>query len=255
VTARAGLALVAEVDRALGVTEAFETSVGWLKQRRRGLGIGEVLVSAAESMPADGDFMCELDHLRADRAGAMLRAVPEPPAPSTFALAAGRLGRRGCARLEVGMGTPIGRWFVALPAARRAQLGACRPSIDLEALTSRPTGARRRRWRGTMRAAAGAIIGSVGYLALWMLPYIIARKRNTPYPRYFLIANIVAPIFFPLAWGVLLVIAFSDRLQHGIVLRWTQFFPKPPSQPLSQPPTQFPPYESNIRAFPYGDRK
>jgi hypothetical protein len=132
VTSRAGLALVAEVDRVLGVAEALETSVGWLKQRRRGLGIGEVLVSVAESMLADGDFMCDLDHLRADRAGALLRAVAEPPAPSTFALAAGRLGRRGVRQVEAGMGTLIGRWFAAIPAARRRQLGSCRPSIDLD---------------------------------------------------------------------------------------------------------------------------
>jgi len=132
VTSRAGLLLVAEVDRVLGVTEAFETSVGWLKQRRRGLGIGEVLLSAAESMLADGEFMCDLDHLRADRAGAALGAVPEAPAPSTFALAAGRLGRRGVAQVEAGMGTLISRWFAAVPTARRAQLGSCRPSIDLD---------------------------------------------------------------------------------------------------------------------------
>jgi len=132
VTSRAGLSLVAEVDRVLRAAEAFETSVGWLKQRRRGLGIGEVLLSVAESMLADGDFMCDLDHLRADRAGAALRAVAEPPAPSTFALAAGRLGRRGVAAIEGGMGTLIGRWFAAIPAARRHQLSSARPSIDLD---------------------------------------------------------------------------------------------------------------------------
>jgi hypothetical protein len=132
VTGRAGLALVAEVDRVLGVAAALETSVGWLKQRRRGLGIGEVLLSAAASMLANGDFMCDLGHLRADRAGAASRAVADPPAPSTFALAAGRLGRRGVARVEAGMGTLIGRWFAAMPAARRVQLGSCRPTIDLD---------------------------------------------------------------------------------------------------------------------------
>jgi hypothetical protein len=132
VTARAGLSLVAEVDRVLGVTEAFESSVGWLKARRRGLGIGEVLTSMAESMLADGDFMCDLDHLRADRAGAPLRAVPEAPAASTFALAAGRLDDRAVAGIERGMGTLIGRWFQAMPSRRRSQLVACRPTIDLD---------------------------------------------------------------------------------------------------------------------------
>jgi hypothetical protein len=132
VTGRAGLSLVAEVDRVLGVTEAFESSVGWLKARRRGLGIGEVLLSAAESMLADGDFMCDLDHLRADRAGGALRAVAEPPASSTFALAASRLGRRQVLEVEAGMGTLIGRWFAAMPAVRRDQLRRCRPTIDLD---------------------------------------------------------------------------------------------------------------------------
>ncbi len=30
------------------------------------------------------------------------------------------------------MGTLIGRWFKAMPAARRGQLRACRPTIDLD---------------------------------------------------------------------------------------------------------------------------
>lgn len=132
VTGRAGLSLVAEVDRVLGVVEAFESSVGWLKQRRRGLGIGEVLLSMAESMLADGDFMCDLDHLRADVAGARVRAVPDAPAASTFALAGERLDDVGVAAIEAGMATLIGRWFEAMPSARREQLVACRPSIDLD---------------------------------------------------------------------------------------------------------------------------
>ncbi len=132
VTARAGLSLVAEVDRVLGVAEAFETSVGWLKARRRGLGIAEVLLSMAESMLADGDFMCDLDHLRADRAGGALRAVPDTPATSTFVLAASRLDDGGVAAIEAAMGTLISRWFVAMPARRRDQLVTCRPSIDLD---------------------------------------------------------------------------------------------------------------------------
>ena len=38
----------------------------------------------AESMLAGGDFMCDLDTLRSDTAGAVLRAVPDAPAPTTF---------------------------------------------------------------------------------------------------------------------------------------------------------------------------
>jgi len=131
VTGRAGLVLVAEVDRVLGVAEAFESAVGWLKARRRGLGIGQVLTAMAESMLADGDFLCDLDHLRADRAGSALRAVTDTPATSTFVLAASRLDDQAVEAIEAGMGTLIGRWFKAIPSARRSQLVACRPTIDL----------------------------------------------------------------------------------------------------------------------------
>jgi hypothetical protein len=51
VTGRAGLALVAEVDRILGVAEAVETEVGWLKVRRRGLGWGRTMLSDAYWFP------------------------------------------------------------------------------------------------------------------------------------------------------------------------------------------------------------
>ena len=85
VTALAGLSLVAEADRVLGVIDVFDAEVGWLKARRRGLSAGEVMVSMAESMLADGDFMSDIDALRADKAGAGLRAVSEPPASTTFA--------------------------------------------------------------------------------------------------------------------------------------------------------------------------
>lgn len=132
VTGRAGLALVAEVDRVLGVAEAIEAGVGWLKARRRGLGWGETMLSMAESMLAGGDFMVDLGYLRADVAGAGLRAVRDAPAPSTFALAAERLDGAAFASIEAAMGTLVARWFAALPADRRARLAACRPTIDLD---------------------------------------------------------------------------------------------------------------------------
>jgi hypothetical protein len=132
VTGRAGLALVAEVDRVLCVAAVIDAKVGWLKARRRGLGIGSVLLAMAESMLADGDFMCDLDVLRLDVAGAALRAVPKPPASTTFALAARRVDDRAFAAVETAMGTVIGSWFEAMPAVRTAQLSVCRPSIDLD---------------------------------------------------------------------------------------------------------------------------
>ncbi len=132
VTGLAGLSLVAEADRVLGVVEVLDAQVGWLKARRRGLSAGEVIVSMAESMLADGDFMCDIDHLRADRAGASLRAVPEPPASTTFAAAARRFDDAAVTAVEKAMGVLGCRWFAAMPARRREQLAVARPTIDLD---------------------------------------------------------------------------------------------------------------------------
>ena len=132
VTGLGGLGLVAEADRVLGVISVLDGEVGWLKKRRRGLSAGEVIVSMAESMLADGDFMCDLDALRADRAGSALRAVAAPPAPTTFAAAAARFDDTAVASVEKAMGVLVARWFNLLPAARRAHLAATRPTIDLD---------------------------------------------------------------------------------------------------------------------------
>jgi hypothetical protein len=145
VTARAGLSLVAEVDRVLGVVAAIDDKVGWLKERRRGLSSGELVASMAESMLADGDFMCDLDNLRADRAGARLRAVADAPAPTTFALAAERFDDEAVSGLEAAMGVLVSRWFDAMPARRREQLVVCRPTIDLDATDIETYGRKKQR--------------------------------------------------------------------------------------------------------------
>ena len=81
------LGLVAGLDRAIdGVTRARA-----FKQRRRGASAGELLVSLAESMLVGGDAFNDLEDLRADAAGAELRAVAEVPAASTAAQLARRL--------------------------------------------------------------------------------------------------------------------------------------------------------------------
>src|SRR5207244_10328231 len=78
---------VASLDRAIdGVTRARAS-----KQRRRGASAGELLVSLAESMLVGGDAFNDLEDLRADAAGAELRAVAEVPAASTAAQLARRL--------------------------------------------------------------------------------------------------------------------------------------------------------------------
>lgn len=131
-TPAAGLALVAEADRVLGIGAAINAEVGCLKARKRGLSAGELVLAAAESMLAGGDFMVDLDHRRADRAGAALRAVPEPPASTTFIACGRRFGEVALAGVEAAMGLLVRRWFATLPDARRERLAGERPTIDLD---------------------------------------------------------------------------------------------------------------------------
>lgn len=81
------LGLVASLDRAIeGVTGARP-----FKERRRGTSAGQLLVAMAESMLTGGDAFNDLEDLRADAAGAELRAVPDTPAASTACQLARRL--------------------------------------------------------------------------------------------------------------------------------------------------------------------
>lgn len=124
--------MVAEVDRVLGVAATIDGYVGRIKGRRQGLSAGELVLSMAESMLVGGDFMCDLDHLRADEAGAELRAVPDPPASTTFIALARRFDEVALADLGVAIGSLAAVAFAAYPASRRAALAAARPTIDLD---------------------------------------------------------------------------------------------------------------------------
>ena len=50
-----------------------------VKQRRRGLSPGGLVVALAESQLVGGDCFDDVERVRADRAGALLRAVAEAP--------------------------------------------------------------------------------------------------------------------------------------------------------------------------------
>ena len=97
-----GSAVVGELVRRLelisALDRAIETAprVGGLrpvKQRARGCSPGQLLVAVAESQLCGGDSMLDLERLRADEAGAELRAVAEVPAASTACQLARRYRR------------------------------------------------------------------------------------------------------------------------------------------------------------------
>ncbi len=131
-TPRAGLHLVAEVERVLGVAATLDQHIGPVKARRRGLTAGEMVLAMTETMLGGGDFMCDLDNQRADTAGAALRAVPKIPAATTFIGVAKRFDAKVFAGVEAAVAKLVRRWFAMLPAERRAKLVASRPTIDLD---------------------------------------------------------------------------------------------------------------------------
>jgi hypothetical protein len=91
----AGLAVSGQLARSLRLVElidaeiAAEGRVAPVKHRRRGVTPGELVVSLAESQLIGGDCFDDIEVLRADRAGARLRAVAGvPSAPCARQLAA-----------------------------------------------------------------------------------------------------------------------------------------------------------------------
>lgn len=131
-TPSAGVVLIAEMDRILGVAGTIDAHVGRIKKRRQGLSGGQVVLAMAETMLAGGDFMVDLDHVRADGVGAALRAVPTPPASTTFNALAQRFDDVAIADLEAAVGELVGRGFALMPEPRREALVAVRPTIDLD---------------------------------------------------------------------------------------------------------------------------
>src|SRR5664280_2257309 len=69
VTGHAGVAVVAEVDRVLGISSALDGAVGSIKSRRRGVSAGGLLLSMASAHMTGADFLVGMDHRRADTPG------------------------------------------------------------------------------------------------------------------------------------------------------------------------------------------
>ena len=131
-TENGGLLLVAELDRALGITAALDVGIGPVKERDRGLSGGEFALATAVVQLAGEDHLVGFDNLRADAIGEGLLPAPIPPSTTAATLSARfdqaqREGiERACARLT-------GRALGALPAAERARILSGPVTIDLDA--------------------------------------------------------------------------------------------------------------------------
>jgi Transposase DDE domain group 1 len=88
-TPYAGLAVSGELCRGLRLVELIDAElsaaagVAAVKQRRRGLSPGEVTVAITEAQLAGAECFDDIEDVRADQAGAELRAVAQTPSAST----------------------------------------------------------------------------------------------------------------------------------------------------------------------------
>ena len=116
-TGHPGLAVVAELDRVLGISSALDDAVGSIKTRRRGVSAGGLLLSMASAHLTGADFLVGMDHRRADAAGQQLE-----PVPTTTAQLAKRFAATHLAGIENAIGMLNARVLALVSPRRRAQL-------------------------------------------------------------------------------------------------------------------------------------
>jgi hypothetical protein len=105
----AGLVCVGELARRTGLVELIDAELASerralpVKRRRRGVSGGELVVALAESQLVGGECFDDIEELRADQAGAVLRAVARVPAAATALQLAKRFRRCLCQAVERGL--------------------------------------------------------------------------------------------------------------------------------------------------------
>ncbi len=104
-----------------GIAQALDGAVGPVKQRRRGLTAGALLISMASAQLTGVDFLVGMDRRRSDSAGQLLEPVPTPASTTTAQLAK-RFTATYLAGIEDGIGVLNARVLRLLPARRRSQL-------------------------------------------------------------------------------------------------------------------------------------
>jgi hypothetical protein len=163
-TPYAGLVCVGEFARRTGLVELIDAELGCerrapaVKRRRRGASGGELVVSLAESLLVGGECFDHIEQLRADRAGAPLRAVAAVPSAPTALQLAKRFRRSSCQAVERGLARAGQRLDRALGRAPGEPV-----TIDLDAQVIEVYG---RRKRGAARNRSGQL-SFAPHIAFW----------------------------------------------------------------------------------------
>jgi Transposase DDE domain group 1 len=163
-TSYAGLAISGEVCRRLRVTQLIDAElatvarVAPVKQRRRGLSPGELTVAIAECQLAGAECFDDVQDVRADRAGASLRAVAGTPSAPTARQLACRFKPSHIRAIERGVARAGNELDRALGREATADV-----TFDLDATETKVYG---RRKRGTGRSRHGHLAYN-SYVVTW----------------------------------------------------------------------------------------
>jgi hypothetical protein len=149
----AGLAISGELCRSLRLRELIDAELAAagraapVKQRRRGLSPGELVVAISECQLAGAECFDDLEDVRSDRAGALLRAVAGTPSAPTARQLAGRFKPSHIRAIERGVaraGNELDRMLGRDPAED--------VTFDLDGSETKVFGSRK---RGTGRSRYG----------------------------------------------------------------------------------------------------
>jgi Transposase DDE domain group 1 len=163
-TPYAGLAVSGELARRLGLAElidaelAVERRARAVKVRRRGLSPGELVVSLAECQLVGGSFFDHIEDVRADQAGARLRAVAAMPSAAAALQNSKRFRRCHVQRVERAMARAGERLDRALGRDRAEPV-----TIDLDATQVTVYGQRK---QGAGRSRHGSM-SYAPHIAFW----------------------------------------------------------------------------------------
>jgi len=172
----AGLAVVGQIARRLGLVElidgelARERRAAPVKQRRRGVSGGELVVAMAESQMTGGECFDDLEDLRADRAGSRLRAALRVPSAATARQLARRFRRCHVHAIERALARVGGRLDRALGRDPGAEATVDLDATQLEVHGAKVGAARSRHgslsyaphvafWAERGRALTGELVG------------------------------------------------------------------------------------------------